>query len=41
VEAVNATPEFMGGRRIIQRRKKLTADQIRDMSVTMQKLAAG
>ena len=28
VEAVNASVEFMGGRRIVQRRKKLTADRI-------------
>ncbi len=41
VEAVNASTEFMGGRRIIQRRKKLAADQIQDLSVTMQQLAAG
>jgi len=41
VEAVNASTEFMGGRRIIQRRKKLAADQIADMAVTMQQLASG
>lgn len=41
VEAVNASMEFMGGRRIVQRRKKLTATQIGDLSVTMQQLAAG
>lgn len=41
VEAVNASMEFMGGRRIVQRRKKLTAAQIGDLSVTMQQLAAG
>ena len=40
VEAVNASTEFMGGRRIVQRRKKLTADRIADMSVTMQELAS-
>jgi 3-phenylpropionate/trans-cinnamate dioxygenase ferredoxin reductase subunit len=40
VEAVNASPEFMGGRRIIQQRKKIAAERIRDMSVTMQELAA-
>jgi 3-phenylpropionate/trans-cinnamate dioxygenase ferredoxin reductase subunit len=40
VEAVNASTEFMGGRRIIQRRKKLTAARIADMSVTMQELAS-
>ena len=41
VEAVNASTEFMGGRRIIQRRKRLSADQIADPAVTMQQLAAG
>ena len=40
VEAVNASTEFMGGRRIIQRGKRLTADRIRDMAVTMQELAS-
>lgn len=40
VEAVNASPEFMGGRRIIQRGKRLSADKIRDMAVTMQELAS-
>lgn len=40
VEAVNASTEFMGGRRIIQRRRKLTAERISDMSVTMQELAS-
>ena len=40
VEAVNASTEFMGGRRIIQRRRKLTAARIADMGVTMQELAS-
>jgi len=40
VEAVNAPTEFMGGRRIIARRKRLTRAQIEDMSVSMQELAA-
>ncbi len=40
VEAVNASTEFMGGRRIVQRGKRLTADRIRDMAVTMQELAS-
>ena len=40
VEAVNASPEFMGGRRIIQRRKQLTAARISDLGVTMQELAS-
>lgn len=40
VEAVNAAPEFMGGKRIIQKRKQLTRAQIEDMSLTMQSLAA-
>ncbi len=40
VEAVNASTEFMGGRRIIARRKRLPRAQIEDMSVSMQQLAA-
>nr|WP_294507763.1 FAD-dependent oxidoreductase [uncultured Rhodopila sp.] len=40
VEAVNAATEFMGGRRIILRRKQLTRTRIEDMSVSMQELAA-
>ena len=41
VEAVNAATEFMGGRRIVQRRKKLSPERIADMAVSMQELAAG
>jgi 3-phenylpropionate/trans-cinnamate dioxygenase ferredoxin reductase component len=40
VEAVNASTEFMGGRRIIARRRRLTRARIEDMSVSMQELAA-
>jgi 3-phenylpropionate/trans-cinnamate dioxygenase ferredoxin reductase component len=40
VEAVNAATEFMGGRRIIAKRKRLTRARIEDMSVSMQELAA-
>jgi 3-phenylpropionate/trans-cinnamate dioxygenase ferredoxin reductase subunit len=40
VEAVNASVEFMGGRRIVARRKRLTRARIEDMSVSMQELAA-
>jgi 3-phenylpropionate/trans-cinnamate dioxygenase ferredoxin reductase subunit len=40
VDAVNAATEFMGGRRIIARRKRLTRARIEDMSVSMQELAA-
>ncbi len=40
VEAVNAATEFMGGRRIIARRKRLTPARIADMSISMQELAA-
>jgi 3-phenylpropionate/trans-cinnamate dioxygenase ferredoxin reductase subunit len=40
VEAVNAAPEFMGGRRIIAKRKRLTRTRIEDMSISMQELAA-
>ncbi len=39
VEAVNAAPEFMGGRRIVAKRKQLTRVRIEDMSVSMQELA--
>jgi 3-phenylpropionate/trans-cinnamate dioxygenase ferredoxin reductase component len=39
VEAVNAATEFMGGRRIIARRKRLARASIEDMSVSMQQLA--
>ena len=40
VEAVNMPTEFMGGRRIIQKRKRLARAQIEDMAVSMQQLAA-
>jgi 3-phenylpropionate/trans-cinnamate dioxygenase ferredoxin reductase subunit len=40
VEAVNASTEFMGGRRIIQRRKRLTRARLEDMATSMQELAA-
>jgi 3-phenylpropionate/trans-cinnamate dioxygenase ferredoxin reductase subunit len=40
VEAVNASTEFMGGRRIISRRKQLSREKIADMSVSMQALAS-
>jgi 3-phenylpropionate/trans-cinnamate dioxygenase ferredoxin reductase subunit len=40
VEAVNSPPEFMGGRRIIAKRKCLTRARIEDMSVSMQELAS-
>jgi 3-phenylpropionate/trans-cinnamate dioxygenase ferredoxin reductase component len=40
VEAINAAPEFMGGRRIIARRRRLTRARIEDMSLSMQELAA-
>jgi 3-phenylpropionate/trans-cinnamate dioxygenase ferredoxin reductase subunit len=40
VEAVNAATEFMGGRRIIARRKRLARASIEDMSISMQQLAA-
>ncbi len=39
VEAVNSAAEFMGGRRIIAKRKRLTRARIEDMSVSMQELA--
>lgn len=40
VEAVNAAPEFMGGRRIIARRKRLARVKIEDMAISMQELAS-
>jgi 3-phenylpropionate/trans-cinnamate dioxygenase ferredoxin reductase subunit len=40
VEAVNASTEFLGGRRIIAKRKTLTRARIEDLSVSMQQLAA-
>jgi len=40
VEAVNASTEFMGGRKIILGRKRLTRARIEDMSVSMKELAA-
>jgi 3-phenylpropionate/trans-cinnamate dioxygenase ferredoxin reductase subunit len=40
VEAVNCAPEFMGGRRIIAKRKRLTRERIEDMSVSIQELAS-
>jgi 3-phenylpropionate/trans-cinnamate dioxygenase ferredoxin reductase component len=41
VEAVNAPTEFMAGKSMIGRRKKVIADQLRDVSVSMQELAGG
>lgn len=40
VEAVNAATEFMGGRRIIARRRRVTRARLEDMSIPMQELAA-
>ena len=40
VEAVNSPAEFMGGRMMIARRKKVVAERLRDVSVSMQELAA-
>jgi 3-phenylpropionate/trans-cinnamate dioxygenase ferredoxin reductase subunit len=40
VEAVNAAAEFMGGRRIILRRKQLARARIENVSVSMHELAA-
>ena len=39
VEAVNAPAEFMGGKAMIGRRKKVVADRLRDVSISMQELA--
>jgi 3-phenylpropionate/trans-cinnamate dioxygenase ferredoxin reductase subunit len=40
VEAVNAPPEFMAGRQLIQSRKPVAPDKLRDMSVSMKEVAA-
>jgi 3-phenylpropionate/trans-cinnamate dioxygenase ferredoxin reductase subunit len=40
VEAVNAPPEFMGGKRFIERRLRLAPERIRDMSVSVKDLPA-
>jgi len=40
VEAVNAPIEFMAGKSMIGRRKKVVADRLRDVSVSMQELAS-
>jgi len=40
IEAVNDSQAFMGGRRIIQKRKRLSRAQIEDLTLTMQQLAA-
>jgi 3-phenylpropionate/trans-cinnamate dioxygenase ferredoxin reductase subunit len=40
VEAVNAPTEFMAGKLMIARRKKVVADRLRDVSVSMQELAS-
>ena len=40
VEAVNASTEFMGGRRLIARRKRIARARVEDMAVSMQELVA-
>jgi 3-phenylpropionate/trans-cinnamate dioxygenase ferredoxin reductase subunit len=40
VEAVNAPADFMGGRQMIARRKRPTAERLRDVSHSMHELAA-
>jgi 3-phenylpropionate/trans-cinnamate dioxygenase ferredoxin reductase subunit len=40
VEGVNAPTEFMGGKAMIGRRKKVLAERLRDVSISMQELAA-
>jgi len=40
VEAVNAAPEFMAGRRLIADRKPVAKERLRDMSVSMKAVAA-
>ncbi len=41
VEAVNAPMEFMAGKSMIGHRKKVVADRLRDVSLSMQELASG
>ena len=41
VEAVNAPPEFMGGRQMIAAQKAVAPDRLRDMSLSMKALMAG
>ncbi len=41
VEAVNAPAEFMAGRQLIQQRKQVAPEKLRDMSVSMKAVAAG
>ena len=41
VEAVNAAPEFMGGRQMIAAQKRVAPDRLRDMSLSMKALTAG
>lgn len=40
VEAVNAAPEFMGGRQLIAKRKPVAPHDLRDMSLSMKALTA-
>jgi len=40
VEAINAAPEFMGGRMMIGKRKQIPGKKLRDMSLSMRDLAA-
>jgi 3-phenylpropionate/trans-cinnamate dioxygenase ferredoxin reductase subunit len=40
VEAVNAPPEFLGGKRMIGARHRLAPDRIRDLSLSVKELAA-
>jgi 3-phenylpropionate/trans-cinnamate dioxygenase ferredoxin reductase subunit len=40
VEAINAAPEFMGGRQLIGSRKAVAPDKLRDITVSMKDVAA-
>ena len=40
VEAVNAAPEFMAGRMLIQSRKPVAPDKLADLSISMKEVAA-
>ncbi len=40
VEAVNAPPEFLGGKRMIAAKHRLRPERIRDLSLSVKELAA-
>jgi 3-phenylpropionate/trans-cinnamate dioxygenase ferredoxin reductase subunit len=40
VEAVNAPPEFMMGRKLIENRTRVNIDKLADASISMKEVAA-